>query len=401
MIRKPFENDICFVAPNAFPSLSGREDLVHIGGAERQQIAVARELARTGLRVCFVTHDHGQEDGSTFDGIRVFKTCARQAGLPVLRFIHPRWTGLWGAMNRANAAAYYQRTAGAETGQAAFWCRRRNRPFIVSIASDRDCTPSMIARFSRRERWLYLYGLRRADCVIAQTLRQKTLLHGNFAITARVIPSVARSMPAPGTTVEHLQGDPWPQRVLWIGRFFAAKRIDRLFEVARCCSTVAFEVIGGDRRGAIDFCRMNLRLDSKDIPANITFHGVVPDRAMSFHYASGSLLLCTSDYEGFPNTFLEAWTHGIPVVSTVDPDAVIQTHKLGIHARSVPEVCDAIQGMFHDRRAWELSSMNARLYVERFHKLSTAADAYRQVLRELGVSRVIESTTEHAHVCHS
>ena len=34
------------------------------------------------------------------------------------------------------------------------------------------------------------------------------------------------------------------------------------------------------------------------------------------------MLLSTSDFEGFPNTFLEAWSVGLPIVSTFDPDTV-------------------------------------------------------------------------------
>jgi hypothetical protein len=79
--------------------------------------------------VSFVTLDYGQPDGIQHHGITVYKAYAPDSGLPVLRFVHPRWTGLWAAMARADADVYYTRCAGYEVGQATLWCRRHRRRF--------------------------------------------------------------------------------------------------------------------------------------------------------------------------------------------------------------------------------------------------------------------------------
>ena len=44
---------VCFVAPKAYAALSEREDVPHVGGAERQQVLFAEELMRRGYRVDF------------------------------------------------------------------------------------------------------------------------------------------------------------------------------------------------------------------------------------------------------------------------------------------------------------------------------------------------------------
>ena len=56
---------------------------------------------------------------------------------------------------------------------------------------------------------------------------------------------------------------------------------------------------------------------------NVTLHGRVERERMPSLYQDALCLCCTSVLEGFPNTFLEAWSVGLPVVSSFDPDHLI------------------------------------------------------------------------------
>ena len=51
---------ICFVAPQAYPILSNTNHN-SAGGAEVQQVLLARELIKQGFEVSFVVGDYGQE----------------------------------------------------------------------------------------------------------------------------------------------------------------------------------------------------------------------------------------------------------------------------------------------------------------------------------------------------
>ena len=110
---------ICFVAPQAYPVFAGTTEHPLIGGAEVQQYLLAREFLRAGYQVSLIAYDFGQAEGESLGGVSVFKTHAPAAGLPVLRFIHPRLTQLWQAMRRAGSDVYYQRAAGAMTAWVA------------------------------------------------------------------------------------------------------------------------------------------------------------------------------------------------------------------------------------------------------------------------------------------
>ena len=87
--------------------------------------------------------------------------------------------------------------------------------------------------------------------------------------------------------------------------------------------------------------------------------------------------------EGFPNTFLEAWSHGIPVVSTIDPDDLILEKGLGSVARNVPELVAALRGMMASPERWTGMSNRARAYFLETHHVSKVMPRMERLFLEI------------------
>ena len=370
---------VCFVAPGAYGALSERPDLRHIGGAEVQQLLLARELSRRGHQVSFVTLDHGQRDGDRVGEIRVFKAYRAEAGLPVLRFTHPRWSGLVGAMGRADADVYVQRGAGVETGQVAAWCRLRRRPFLFASASDSNCERS-VPRISRRERLLYRIGLALADGVVCQSEHQRRRLRECFGIEAVLARSCAEDPCAAGGAGRDRTPPRGGLRVLWIGRFSPEKRFELALELAARAPELHLDVVGG-RAGKADYAE-GLERRAKALP-NVSLHGWVPHDRVGAYYDRAHVLLCTSAVEGFPNTFLEAWARGTPAVSTVDPDGLIEHEGLGAVAEGAERLHEALARLLREPGRWEQASQRARRRFLEHHVPSRAGDTYETLLDDL------------------
>ena len=129
---------MCFVAPNAYPLLAGDETFQLIGGAELQQVIIARKLAARGLRVSMICLNFGQADEIEIDGIKVFRAYKRDAGVPIIRFVWPRLTSIWKCMKRVDADIYYQRTAGMLTGVVAAFCKMHGKRSVFAAAGNPD-----------------------------------------------------------------------------------------------------------------------------------------------------------------------------------------------------------------------------------------------------------------------
>jgi glycosyltransferase involved in cell wall biosynthesis len=366
--------NICIVAHFAYPSLIG-DVTGHIGGVELQTTLLARWLAGRGHRVSLVTWDEGQPTDCVVDGVRVLKLCRQSDGIPGLRFFYPRWTSLHAALHAAQADVYYQNCGEYVTGQVALWCRRNGRAFVYSVAAITDCDPQLPLMPTFRERFLYKLGLRLANDVIAQTRTQSAMLRQSFARESHVIP-----MPSAGPARGELDDRDYPaaeqRRVLWVGRICEEKRPDRLLNIARACNDLQFDLVGPESASAYS---NEVLQTARQLP-NVVVHGRANREQMVRFYQRAACLCCTSDTEGFPNVFLEAWSYGLPIVSTLDPDDTIRREHLGYVATNEAAVTAALRKLLASPDEWRLRSRRARAYYLENHHVDVIMPQFEHAL---------------------
>ena len=344
----------------------------HIGGVEKQTTMAARWLAARGYKVSLITWDEGQPDGLLVDGVRVLKLCSREAGIPGFRFFHPRWTSLSGAMREADADVYYQNCAEYVTGQVALWCKRNGRRFVYSIASDPDCD-HRLPKMDWRERVLYRYGVRNADQCIVQSCKQQAMLVGGFRRNSSVMP-----LPCSGPSELELLplADRVRNRVVWVGRVAPVKRLEWLLDMAQLAPDLTFDVVGPPEHAEY----ASPLLERANSLTNVVVRGAVPRERMGDIYRQACVLCCTSAYEGFPNTFVEAWSWGTPLVSTVDPDHVIARHGLGAVCGNVNGLVASIRSLVESSTTWRRASEAAHRYFWQNHRCEHVMPVFEQLL---------------------
>ena len=372
--------DVCIVGLKCYDLLAGAEVPRYLGGIEKVLVCLARGLVGAGQRVAFITYDHGQPDEQVVDGIHVFKAHGPDDGLPVIRFVHPRLTGIWLAMRRADARVYMQMGGGSETGAVAMGCRwLPGRYFVFNLASDADSEADLPLLSLARERWLYRYGLGRADCIVAQTDHQTERLAGEFDRS-----SVRIALPVAGPGDEFDPPAPPGEgavRVLWLGRIVEIKRLEWLLAIAECHSDWRFDVVGTANS---DSAYANALVERAGALDNVTMHGRVEEEALPGLFGRASALLCTSRLEGFPTTFLEAWSHGIPVVTSFDPDGLVARYDLGCVVDSVDMARQALEGLFASPERWRDYSLRVRRYYLEHYTPEAIVPIYIELFERLG-----------------
>lgn len=359
---------VCIIGLKCYDHIAGKPVPQYVGGIETQLAVLAKGLRSEGCEVSLVTFDHGQRDVETFEGVTVYKSYAPSGGIRVVRSF-ARARRLWKAMRRADADIYLQMGAGSETGLAALGRKfksARARQFVFCLASDADCQGALGASRYGMENALYRHGIKSAGLVISQTQKQKVNLEKSLGLKSNIIPMAVADMHDPSVVRK-------PKSVLWVGRLMPEKRFEWLLEAARQCPEIEFNVAGTPNRPS--GYAAELMATAAKIP-NLRVHGRLSRGDLNKLFQSVGVLSCTSMLEGFPTTFLEAWSCGLPVVTTFDPDGIVAREKLGHVVTTVDEVVAQLRAL-PGTDEWSQMARRARTYFLENYSIETVARRFR------------------------
>jgi len=366
---------VCIVGLGNLPVLAPEYSDRPAGGEELQHTLLARALARRGWRVSMVVADYGQPDGAAWDGVTTHKAYRPDEGIPVVRFLHPRWTKLQQALRRADADIYYTSCAGSHLAQIVLYARRHGRKVAFRVASDSDCDPQALLVRHWRDRQLYRWGVGRADLVLVQTLPQQRALARNFGLQSRVLGPVVE--PAGRRAAFHERDID----ALWVANMRALKRPQLFLDAAARTPDLTFHLVGAPAPRE-ESVYEEARLRSASLP-NVTFHGFVPQYRIGEYFERARVHVSTSDTDGFPNTFLQAWSRGTPVVTFLDPGRIVSSNGMGAAVSDPETLHAAIARLARDPAAWQSASTNgARYFDEQLNEPRTVS-AYAAALSGL------------------
>jgi glycosyltransferase involved in cell wall biosynthesis len=101
--------------------------------------------------------------------------------------------------------------------------------------------------------------------------------------------------------------------------------------------------------------------------ANLEVHGFVERPRVSEFLRDAALFVHTSPAEGFPVTLLEAWSHGIPAVTTFDPGGTVARHGIGKVVTTLERLVATVAEMMSAPDERRAIGSRARRYVEEHH----------------------------------
>ena len=310
----------CFFSPGnrSLAVLGG--DSRSSGGAEAQVAHLAAAMANCGHRVTLIYGDGGQRNPPRqLAGV----TCIDAA---------PLWrkpssiAAFWRVLSEAAPDVVYARLPSdflALLGALGGFERRAR--FLYALAHDDHCRPWSAYAYKR---WLhaplYALGLRSADAILVQHEDQRALLAPRLRSRAMHVPNLVRSFASSPRSFEDTAID-----AVWVAQIRPEKRLERFLDLAASAPELRCSVIGGFDPTLPLSCRVALETRMLSL-GNVTYRGPEPADVVMSLIARSKVLVNTSSGEGFPNTMLEAWSLGVPVVSlSVDPGGVVAEHGIG------------------------------------------------------------------------
>jgi len=345
-------------------------DPAAVGGAERYEWLQVRALVSAGWSVTVgVRTELPYRESRKIDGVKflgIGEGNILLAWYRLLRAERPDWWQWQCASHWWGPAGLVAKLAGVRT--------------IFSAMHDRDIHPRQA--LMRRPRWWFLYawGLAWADRIFVQHAGQLSQLGIHLRAKASILPGIVRQT---NSVKPHSQRE---QYVAWVAVLRQVKRPDLLVEIARKMPHIAFVVCGGPSTyGTLPGYSEGIKKELSVLP-NVEFLGHVPPEHTLQVIGDAAMLLSTSDGEGFPSVFLEAWVFGTPVISLkIDPDGVIQEKKLGSVTGTVDKAVEVIQTLMISPSTRDEMAIRARQHVIEKHSESAMNNAFEYGIRNLPV----------------
>lgn len=339
---------------------------INRGGAEYQVYLLAQKL-REQCEIFYISAGQDREECFVDDGLRVYtlKSPRLLCFKNIWFLLKPKVVQI---LKAERPDVIYQMVAFSGTGIAAQYCTGRRCKFVWHIASERDVVPQP----KRRVDWNILnriegryrdYGIRNAHVIIGQAAYQDELLHQHYGRSCDLI--VGNWLPAPA---EEFAKDN-PVKVVWVANVKPLKQPEvfiRLASMLKHRREVRFIMIGRPASGRY---QKGLEEAMKGLP-NLVYLGEKSLDEVNQVLAEAHVLVNTSQYEGFPNTFVQAWLRQVPVISlNVDPDNVLKTRGLGFHSRSLEGMARDTERLMDHSDLRESIGRRARTYALQYHAM--------------------------------
>ena len=268
----------------------------------------------------------------------------------------------------------YQNVGCAYTGVAAWYTKRSEAKLLWHIASDMDVDDTLIVGFKNRlkswvDRQFLAYGIRNANIIAAQTEYQNQLLQQGFARRCDAFVPIGHPLP------EEVDKSNEKITVLCIASLKPLKQPDLFIKMAKLLNKIPnaeFVMMGYASQG-----RWSAEiLKEIDAVPNLKYIGLVSQNEVNQRLSKGHILVNTSRYEGFSNTFIQAWMRGVPVVSlNVDPDGILSRKKIGFHSRTFIQLCNEVKTLIIDSSLRNEMGQRANRYASENHTVEIMADS--------------------------
>jgi glycosyltransferase involved in cell wall biosynthesis len=370
--------DVAIYAPNAGDLYGRHRGSKGGGGAELQTVLLASGLARRGVRVGHIVLP--VEDLEPIEpGLQLVERPDTDEHSRVRVPLEIR--EIWRSLRRADPAVVVVRGSGGYVIPVTAWAVANRRRLIFASSSDLDFDLQRPDR-SRLNLRVYATAARRASRLVVQTETQRHLAAETFPqLVSRVIPSFAETSSPTDAPGEYF---------LWADRITEYKRPDAYLDLAAAVPEARFRMIVSPTRETSPELLRTIDERAAELP-NLELLNRLSRPELLAQIPAAVALVKTSEAEGMPNTFLESWARGVPVLSlSVDPDARIAEHGGGY-------VADGSEGDFA-AEARRLSAepelrrelgARGRAFVVSHHSIEAVIDRWIDVIGELTDLRAV------------
>ena len=270
-------------------------------------------------------------------------------------------------------------------------------PYIISLRGA-DVPSDEVKRFSAHYRLLRpIIGRlwRDADALVAVSNGLRS--HAEQITPDIPIQVISNAIDLSQFTPPRQRQSDGPVRLLYVGRFTAAKNVETLIDAVALLSErevgdFELELVGeGAQRSLLE-----RQVAERGLARRVHFSDWVPRDRIADHYRRADIFVTATTWEGMPNTVLEAMACGLPVVGTQAPglQELVEESVNGylVPIKDAAALADALALLIDNGYERRRMGRQSRLRVERQFAWEQIAaqyvEVYQRVLEQAAARRM-------------
>ncbi len=352
-----------------------------MGGAEHQIALLINHLRKqfTNLEIYHIYEDNGIEVPNHAN-IRL---------LPLKKLkLNKRFGDRW-FLHRKQILAHleqiqpdiiYTRFYSSWSGLAADFAKKNNKIHIWALASDSDVVRlkkpvSFLKPLNKIEnKWVRL-AFKEASYIITQNNHQQELLRSEYGRDGILIRQSAEE-----SEMEQSLKPNDRIRVCWIANLKPLKQPELFVQLANEFKeeqALEFVMIGRSEKQYDALIR-----DTEKMLPNFNYLGELSNDEVNKVLEESHILVNTSQYEGFSNTFIQAWMRKVAVISlNSNPDGLLSTGEIGFLAESMENMAAILKRMVkHPELVVEVGEKAYRHAME-FHSYAKNVEVLTKLMK--------------------
>ena len=374
------DKKICFIALNASFLFSSQK---LTGGSELQILNIGQELLKRGWVVSFIIHK-----APKLRPLKQFKLYPINAPKNKTRSLKSLFEKinvtiqLFRMLKFVDADIYYHRSMALTSPLTGIFCKIfYKKKYVYAGAHIADFS------FSKRKlkyanlKYLYLLGLFLSDLIITQTSEQKIALDKLMNKQSITIPNgVPYIFPIQQSRSLNIKENNY---IIWVATIKFWKKPWIPIKLAEDRPQYQFVMIGSkDPAGSLNL--YNFVKNKANQLDNLLYLDFQPYQTTDNYIRNAKIFLNTSEYEGFPNTFLQAWNYGVPVISqNVDPDGSLANNKTGYLVKRYNKILKVLDNLMGDENNFSELKQNSESHVKENYNYSNLGFIYNKIFKSL------------------
>ncbi len=350
------------------------------GGAEYQAYLLAQSLVQQNFEVFFLSFDQGKQELIKKDGYKIYSITTHnllsKAGNPYFLYYYK----IKEILSKEKPDIVYRRMGSAIPGLLCLLQKKLNFKLFWACAHIKDVKKFKISGFKNIldnvDNLFRIYGIKHAYKILVQTNAQRQLLLKNFRRSASIFPNLHPIGPV------QIKKKVSPIQIIWIANFKAWKQPECFVDLAgrfQAYPHVKFIMVGRSNSSKACF---KIKEKMKTLK-QLEHKGELPIEKVNQLLEDSHLFVNTSLYEGFPNTFIQAWMRKVPVISLhVDPDDMIKKNNLGFHSKTFDRFVEDTKILIEQHERREMMGETAQTYAfETFslHKIENLVKLFQRI----------------------